>query len=261
MGRAPAPGSRRAAWMVFGWLFLSYAYFFQGGGWNPNSRLDLTRAIAERGSIAIDAYVANTDDWAHSGGQGGHYYTNKAPGFSFLAVPFYALGRLASSLLPETARTALAGPHLSLDLAAGGGRLEIFAVGLYAPAATALLVAFFFLFERRLAVATGTAVVCAALFGATSYVATHATFQFISLRNSSPAWTRARLTCTHSWSITRRPSASLVSCAHRRTSLYGCSSSPDEQIVTRSWLSWLVISVQPLFSPPTRLSADTRTSL
>ncbi len=32
------------------------------------------------------------------------------------------------------------------------------------------------------------------------------------------ACTRARLTCTHSWSITRRPSASFVSCAHRRTS-------------------------------------------
>ena len=48
--------------------------------------------------------------------------------------------------------------------------------------------------------------------------ASHATFQFARRRNSSLACTRARLTCTHSWSITRRPSASFVSCAHRRTS-------------------------------------------
>ena len=35
---------------------------------------------------------------------------------------------------------------------------------------------------------------------------------------------------------------------------------PDEQSVTRSWFSWLVISFQPLFSPPTRYLAGTRTS-
>ena len=28
---------------------------------------------------------------------------------------------------------------------------------------------------------------------------------------------------------------------------------PLEHSVTRSWLSWLVISVQPLFSPPTQV--------
>ena len=39
--------------------------------------------------------------------------------------------------------------------------------------------------------------------------ARHATFQLTSRRNSSLACTRARLSCTHSWSITRRPSAQL----------------------------------------------------
>jgi hypothetical protein len=112
--------------MVFGWLFLSYAYFFQGGGWNPNSRLDLTRAIAERGSIAIDAYVGNTDDWARSVGEpgdgadhadaahgepGGHYYTNKAPGLSFVAVPFYAAtsALLRSATADSTAKLRTSG--------------------------------------------------------------------------------------------------------------------------------------------------------
>ena len=71
---------------------------------------------------------------------------------------------------------------------------------------------------------------------------------------------RARCTCTHSWSMTRRPSASLVDWAQARTSLSARSMMPGEQSVTRSWLSWLVMSVQPLFSPPTRLAAGTRTS-
>ena len=35
---------------------------------------------------------------------------------------------------------------------------------------------------------------------------------------------------------------------------------PGEHRVTRSWLSWLVMSDHPLFSPPTRLVAGTRTS-
>jgi len=89
MTRSEDEASRRAAWLIFLWLFCSYAFFFQGGGWNPNSRLDLTRAVAEEGRIQIDAYRQNTDDWAK---RGEHYYANKAPGLSILAVPAYVLG-------------------------------------------------------------------------------------------------------------------------------------------------------------------------
>lgn len=79
--------TRRAAALVFLTLFLSYAWFFQGGGYNPNSRLALTRAIAERGTLAIDAYP-HTGDWAEFEG---HRYTNKAPAFSVLAAPIWWL--------------------------------------------------------------------------------------------------------------------------------------------------------------------------
>ena len=44
-------------------------------------------------------------------------------------------------------------------------------------------------------------------------------FQLMSLRNSKPACTRAKLSCTHSWSTIRVPAASVVSCAHFRTSM------------------------------------------
>ncbi len=95
MTRARAP----VAGVVFGVLLVSYAYFFQGGGWNANSRLDLTRAIVEQRTLTIDAFVENTGDWAE---REGHYYTNKAPGFSLLSAPVYAFARpLASALFPE----------------------------------------------------------------------------------------------------------------------------------------------------------------
>ena len=35
---------------------------------------------------------------------------------------------------------------------------------------------------------------------------------------------------------------------------------PGEHSVTRSWLSWLVIRLQPLLSPPTTFDSGTRTS-
>jgi hypothetical protein len=153
-------------------FFLLFALFHRGhfSGTDELGLYQVTASMYSHGSLAVPDFVHTAE------GVDGRRYSHFSVGQSALAVPFYALGRLASALLPEPARAALAGPHLSLDLAAGGGRVEIFAVGLYAPAAAALLVALFFAFERRLGVSTGTAVACAALFGATSYVATHATF-------------------------------------------------------------------------------------
>jgi hypothetical protein len=65
----------------------TYAYFFQGGGWNANSRFDLVRAIVEEHTLVIDDYADNTKDLAFFRG---HIYCEKAPGLSMLAVPVYA---------------------------------------------------------------------------------------------------------------------------------------------------------------------------
>src|SRR5689334_24289818 len=73
---------------VFALVLVAYAWFYQAGGWNQNSRFDLTRAIVERHTIAIDAYADDTGDKAE---RGGHWYTDKAPGLSLLAVPAYAI--------------------------------------------------------------------------------------------------------------------------------------------------------------------------
>ena len=65
----------------------TYAYFFQGGGWNQNSRFNLVRAIVEEHTIVVDDYVRNTGDIAIRDGRN---YCDKAPGVSILAVPVYA---------------------------------------------------------------------------------------------------------------------------------------------------------------------------
>ena len=45
-------------------LFVSYAYFYEAGGWNQNSRFALIRAILERHTLQIDAYQLHTGDRA-----------------------------------------------------------------------------------------------------------------------------------------------------------------------------------------------------
>ena len=83
--------SHRKAAILLGLVaFLSFSYFYEGGGWNQNSRFDLLRAIVERHTLKIDAYHQNTQDKAHFNG---HYYSDKAPGLVFLAVPFALAAR------------------------------------------------------------------------------------------------------------------------------------------------------------------------
>jgi hypothetical protein len=81
---------KRRALLISALAFISYAYFYQGGGWNQNSRFDLVRAIVEQRTLRIDAYHENTFDKAY---YQGHYYSDKAPGLALLAVPAAALAR------------------------------------------------------------------------------------------------------------------------------------------------------------------------
>ncbi|MBM4310943.1 MAG: hypothetical protein FJ119_08370, partial [Deltaproteobacteria bacterium] len=94
---------------LFIFFFITYAYFFQGGGWTQNTRICLTRAILHERTFIIDACredskdqyfeFVNTGDWAF---RDGHYYTNKSPMLSILAIPGYALGEaLMRRILPD----------------------------------------------------------------------------------------------------------------------------------------------------------------
>jgi len=77
--------------LLFLMLLACYAYFPpRWADWNQNSRLNLTLAMVDDRSFQIDRFVANTGDYAK---YNGHYYSDKAPGTSFLAVPVYAAVR------------------------------------------------------------------------------------------------------------------------------------------------------------------------
>ncbi|HET9887660.1 MAG TPA: hypothetical protein VFR10_09110, partial [bacterium] len=118
------PGALR----VFFFLFLTYAQFFQNASWGSASRFDLARALAEHGTIRIDAYHENTGDKAIANG---HTYTDKAPLPSFLAVPGILLAHAIHNV------TGLPASE-SVFLALMGGLAAIFASGLVTAAGGAL---------------------------------------------------------------------------------------------------------------------------
>lgn len=101
---------RARALLIAAALFISYGYFYQGQGWNQNSHFDLARALVEQRSVSIDRYQRGTGDKAF---YQGHYYSDKAPGLSLLAVPAVAAAAPLSRALHLSAR-GLAGLQLYL---------------------------------------------------------------------------------------------------------------------------------------------------
>lgn len=100
--------------------FVSYAYFYEGGGWNQNSRFDLVRAILDEHTLCIDSYHENTGDKAL---YQGHYYSDKAPGQALLAVPAAAAAR-------PLLRAVGVDPHSPRGLVATSYLASLFAVAL-----------------------------------------------------------------------------------------------------------------------------------
>src|SRR5215467_1756570 len=114
---AHAATHRKLAGLLGVASFLSFIYFYKGGGWNQNSRFDLLRAILERHTLTIDAYHENTEDKAHFQG---HYYSDKAPGLVFLAVPFALATRAGMRIVgldPESARGEYALSYVAIAAA------------------------------------------------------------------------------------------------------------------------------------------------
>lgn len=90
-----ANSDKRVAEWLFLLTFAVYGYFYAGAGWNQNSQFDLTRAIVERHTFALDDLARNTGDVAR---HAGHVYTNKSPGLSWMgAVPYAAMSRAGMS--------------------------------------------------------------------------------------------------------------------------------------------------------------------
>ena len=103
--------------LLFVLLFVSYAYFYQAGGWNQNSRFDLVRAITNEHTLNIDPFKLSTCDKAFFEG---HYYSDKAPGLALTAVPLVAVVRPVMRAFggdPESGQTAV------VEIADGGAQV------------------------------------------------------------------------------------------------------------------------------------------
>jgi len=68
---------RTAGFWVFVILLGSYTFFWQARDWNTASRLMLTYALVDRGTVVIDGLDDQTGDKAFFCG---HYYSDKLPG-------------------------------------------------------------------------------------------------------------------------------------------------------------------------------------
>jgi len=121
--------TRIRALLIASVVLVSYAYFYEGGGWNQNSRLDMVRAIIEQGTLRIDDFHQNTEDKAFVKG---HYYSDKAPGLALLAVP---IAKAAQALM----RAAAVDPTSPRGLVDLSYWVTLFAVALPMAAACACL--------------------------------------------------------------------------------------------------------------------------
>lgn len=173
---------RRIARLLAGAACLFYLLFFHGHffGSDEMAVYATTRSLYERASLEIPPgphrYV----------GRDGRVYGHFAIGQSVLALPFYGLGRMAAAVLPDAASRALAGRPAEGDLIDAHGDPQVFAVALYAVVASGLLVALFYLFERRLGISPRSAVVASLALATTTYVAAMSTY---FLRHTSEALT------------------------------------------------------------------------
>lgn len=87
----PHRSPRATRILLFLTLLVGFTYIFpRWADWSQNSRLNLTLAIVDHHTLSIDPYFGNTGDYAKFEG---HYYSDKAPGPSFLGVPVYAAFR------------------------------------------------------------------------------------------------------------------------------------------------------------------------
>ena len=81
------PWHHSNATAIFLLMVVCYTYFFpRWADVSQNSRLNMVVAVVDDGSFEIGKYYKNTTDYAKIDGK---YYSDKAPGVSFLAIPLY----------------------------------------------------------------------------------------------------------------------------------------------------------------------------
>jgi uncharacterized membrane protein YidH (DUF202 family) len=95
VNRAWSQLDRRIAVALFLLTATTYAYFFNGGGWNQNANFALARAVVEQRTFSIDDFRTTGDVSSFRG----RLYTNKSPGLGLAAAVPYAILYFTERLL------------------------------------------------------------------------------------------------------------------------------------------------------------------
>jgi hypothetical protein len=80
----PVTQPYRREWLVLALIGMTAFSFYHAAGAQDVSRLALTQPMSADGSLRIDRWREGALDTAI---YDGHYYSDKAPGMSFLALP------------------------------------------------------------------------------------------------------------------------------------------------------------------------------
>lgn len=119
------PAYYKDALIIFCLLTFVFAYFYQDGGWNGNSRFDLIFAIVQENRLTIDTFQnrpgTETGDKAY---YKGHYYSEKAIGpavvGTILYEPLYWIKRIFNHGSQNTAEKILTYSIIGLPSAFAG---------------------------------------------------------------------------------------------------------------------------------------------
>jgi hypothetical protein len=106
--RTPSTTTQRIGFAFFWLIVLSYAFFVASdANWNTESHLYPAFSAVDHHTLQIDAYRGRLGDISS---WGGHYYSDKAPGLSLLAIPVY--GALRVAMPSQKGQPYEAYPHL-----------------------------------------------------------------------------------------------------------------------------------------------------
>jgi hypothetical protein len=110
---------------IFLTFFFIYSFFIHWIGSNENSRFALTRAIVDEGGFEIDSFYNQTGDRSY---YNQHYYSDKEPGVSFLAISVYVVWKFVYyNFFPESFIQNHVGSNTTvIDLKVGMNNVPIY---------------------------------------------------------------------------------------------------------------------------------------
>ena len=178
-------------------VLLVYGLFYSGQFTSSDevAIFQMARSLVEDGDLGVPPLM-------HTGigADGVTRHSFFAVGQSVIAVPFVVLAKVAGVALPESWLTAMAGPTMGpAPNTLYSGSYEIFITGLYGLVMTALLVSFYFWFQRQLGASPRSALIAALALAFGSYL-----FQLSSyfLRHPTEAvLVLGALVCLRAWSL------------------------------------------------------------